>query len=477
MISNPSSTAASAIPYGGACVVGLQPPQSISCLRAIAQYSRGLRADDLPHEVLTKVELCLLDMLACSLEAGDLPWSRQAVALAKDEGAAGPCVVIGNAACLQAAEAAYANGVQAHGLVQEDMHPPSTSHTGVVVLPAAIAVAQAQGSSGAEFVAAVVAGYEAMGRLGRVLVDSRSAKSFRPTGLVGPLGSAIAAARLLGLDEDQTVHAGAFACNGAAGYNEWARAASTEVFFHAGAAAKTGVLAAKLARQGAVGAESTIEGVSGMAAAYGAQERVPLFTQGLGSSPEILCVYYKPAPVCHFAQTPSQVAHQLALEHGIRSGQVEHVDVQVSLAAAQYPGCDNQGPFASVLEAKTSIQFAVASAIIHGAMRDSNFRQIHDAATSALVRRVMVAQDNEYTQASPARQGATVRIRMQDGRTFEASATNVRPLDANGVRERFREVACRKLGRERTEDIERLAANLKGLPHFDTLARLFASPI
>jgi 2-methylcitrate dehydratase PrpD len=129
-----------------------------------------------------------------------------------------------------------------------------------------------------------------------------------------------------------------------------------------------------------------------------------------------------------------------------------------------------------VLEAKTSIQFAVASALIHGAMRDSNFRQIHDVATLALVRRVMIAQDDGYTLASPARQGATVRIQMQDGRAFEASATNVRPLDASGVRERFREVASRKLGKERTDEIERLAADLKGLTHFDTLARLFASP-
>ena len=449
---------------------------AISCLRAIARYTRALRADELPTDVLSKVELCLLDMVACCLEANDLPWSRQALALAKEESGLGPSTVIGDGACLTAAAAAYANGVQAHGLVQEDMHPPSTSHAGVVVMPAAIAVAQAQGSSGAEFAAAVVAGYEAVGRLGRVLIDSQTARCLRPTGLVGPLGSAMAAARLLQLDENQTVHAGAFACNGAAGYNEWARAPSTEVFFHAGAAAKTGVLAAQLARHGAIGAETTIEGLSGMAAAYGALARVPLFTRDLGAPAEILCVYHKPAPVCHFAQTPAQGVQALVAKHGIAAEQVDHVEVHVSSAAADYPGCDSHGPFSSVLEAKTSIQFAVACVLAHGAALENNFRHYHDAATLALAQRVTILKDDALTRASPARQGATVRIRLLDGRVFAVSLDSVIPLDAQGVRERFRQVARRKLGQARTEDIEHLASDLMALTRFDQLARLFAVP-
>lgn len=449
---------------------------SVSCLRAIALYTRALRPAELPPEVVAKVEHCLLDMVACSLEAADLPWSRQALALAREESGPGPAVVIGAAARLTAAAAAFANGVQAHGLVQEDMHPPSTSHTGVVVLPAAIAVAQAAGSSGAEWVAAVVAGYEAMGRLGRVLIDSESARCLRPTGLAGPLGSAMAAARLLGLDENQTVHAGAFACNSAGGYNEWARAPSTEVFFHAGAAAKAGVLAAQLARHGAVGAETTIEGVSGMAAAYGALDRVALFTRDLGAPAEILSVYHKPAPVCHFAQSPTQAVLSLVRAHGLVAAQVDRVEVRVSDAAAGYPGCDSQGPFSSVLEAKTSIQFAVASVLAHGAVRENNFRQYNDAQTLALAQRVTILRDAAFTRASPARQGTTVRIHTRDGGLLEASQDNVVPLDAAGVRARFRQVARRKLGDARTADIERLASDLLALPHVDTLASLLAVP-
>jgi len=439
------------------------------------RHIRALDGRKLPEDVASKAEHCLLDMIGCCLEAGDLPWSRQAAALARDVGGNPTATIIGSADRVTAAEAAFANAVQAHGLIREDMHPPSTSHIGVIVLPAAIALAESNRRSGAEFLSAVVAGYEAMGRLGRVLVDSQTARIFRPTGLVGPVGAAAATALLLRLNEDETVNALALAGNQAAGLNEWAHTATTEVFFHAGFAARGGIVAAMLASHGATGAESIVDGDAGMAAAYGGSTRLGALASNLGGPPEILSVYHKPAPACHFAQTPCQAALKLNREGCISPSDIERVEVRVSRAAADYPGCDQPGPVSSILEAKMSIQFGVASVLLTGRIEDANFRGFKVPALAALAKRIQVLADDGLTLASPDRQGAQVTAWLRNGRSVSAWQDCILPLEDAAVRERFRAASIKRLGAARTRDIEELVGGLRELADFSVLARLLTS--
>lgn len=183
---------------------------------------------------MEKVEVCLLDMLACSLTAGDLPWSRQAVSWVRSLRAAPDATVIGTNVKTAPSEAAFVSAIQANGLIRGDMHTASASHIGVVVLPTALAVAEARHASGRELITAVVAGYQAMGRVGRVVIDSDNARVFRPTGLLGPIGGALTAACLLALDEEAAVNALGLAGNLAAGLNEWAHSGGTDLFFQSG---------------------------------------------------------------------------------------------------------------------------------------------------------------------------------------------------------------------------------------------------
>ncbi|MGE4241198.1 MmgE/PrpD family protein [Ramlibacter sp.] len=447
-----------------------------SDLRRLTRRLLAIDAGELPAPVVDRVRLCLLDMVACSLEAADLPWSRQAHAVAAAQGAHGVAGVIGSDLRTSAAEAAFVNGVQAHGLVREDMHPPSTSHIGVVVLPAALAMAEAEDADGAAFVAAVVAGYEAMGRLGRVVVDRQSARVFRPTAWIGPFGAAMAASRLLRLDESQAIHAAAFACNQAAGLNQWAYAMSTEVFFHAGFAARGGITAALLASQGAVGAESTLEGPAGLVAALGGRERLPLFAQDAAAPLEIEHVYFKPAPVCHFAQTPCQVAARIAETAPLSPEAVERVEVRVSAAAAGYPGCDNRSRIDALLAAKSSIQHGVALALLHGIPDEARVRDFADARVARLRQRIDVRVDDDLTRASPKAEGAAIAVHRRDGTQHFESADSIVPLDDAGVLTRFRDTATRHLGAEAAAAIEDLTADLRAVRSIRDLTRLFQTP-
>ena len=102
--------------------------------------ARALEIDHaaLPPEVLAKAKVCLIDFLSCALEARELPWSRQAIAVAP-ELAQGGAPIIGTRKRTTIGDAAFANAVLGHGLVREDMHAGSIAHLGVVVWPTLLA--------------------------------------------------------------------------------------------------------------------------------------------------------------------------------------------------------------------------------------------------------------------------------------------------------------------------------------------------
>src|ERR1700756_4201121 len=144
------------------------PQNDVPLTPRLAPAIAGKRKDEIPQLARDKVSLCVLDFLACALEAHALPWARQAAALATD--GAGPCTIIGTAKTVPATDATFANAVAGHGLVREDMHTGSVSHLGVVVLPPLLALAQEQRVDGRTFAAAAVIGYEVGARIGRALV-------------------------------------------------------------------------------------------------------------------------------------------------------------------------------------------------------------------------------------------------------------------------------------------------------------------
>lgn len=447
-----------------------------SVTRAFAGYCATLRGEDLPVPVLDKVELCLLDMLAGALTARDFPWTRPAVESVRGRSGAGEATVVGTSIRAPAADAAFANAVMAHGTLQEDMHPGAASHIGVVVFPAALALAEWRHASGADLAAAVVAGYEVMGRLGRAIVDARFARLFRPTGTIGPMGVAAAAARLFQLGDERTVHALGLGGNFGGGLNQWAWTGAGEVYVHAGMAARSGIMAAVLAGLGATASEDIIEGEAGMLAAFGGVERASVLTEGLGRGFEILSVFHKPAPACNFVQTPCQAALDIVTASGLKARAIESVRVHTFPSAIAYPGCDWAGPFGSVLQAKMSIQFSVASVLVHGRLGGENFLSFDDPEVARVAARTELVADAAITAGFPARQGAEVEVRLVGGETRRARLDDVRPHGPDDVRARFRAAASAVFGAGRAEEIETAVAGLPSARDVAPLARLLALP-
>jgi 2-methylcitrate dehydratase PrpD len=429
-----------------------------SLARAMVRSAGSIELSNLSGAACDKLKVCLLDFLSCAFEARDLPWSRQAIAtVSKVSSGAG---IVGSDVTAPAADAAFANATLGHGLVREDMHAGSIAHHGVVIWPVLLALAQGNAVSGAQFLTAAAIGYEVGGRLGRALFSAGLARLFRPTGIIGPIAGAAAGSTLLSLEEDAAVSALALAANASCGLNQWPHDGGSDMYFHPGFAARSAITAIKLAQAGAYGSEFILEGEAGLFAAFGrnqAPHAIELFGDG---REEILSVYNKPVPACNFAQTACQAAIRVAEEIDSPDA-IASIVVHLPEAAIRYPGCDFAGPFARALQAKMSIQYGVAAALVRKTVDEDSYRRLDDSSVLRLAGMIRLASDKEFTAAFPAAQGAEVEVGLAVGARISRRIPDVIAATESEIRTRFRTAASTVLGHERADAIEQAVDRLE----------------
>lgn len=320
------------------------------------------------------------------------------------------------------------------------MHLKSNSHIGGITISAALAVAQRDNWTGDQLLRAIVAGYDLSAILGTAIQQSPGYnRHVRPSGLIGAFASAAAIIAATDPSEDVAVNALSFAANMASGLNQWAWSGTLEIFTEMGTASQQGIVAFDLASAGMLCSEDLLEGRAGYFAAYSASQGEELFRRGLlkpvGTGIED--VRFKPIPGCNYIQTPASVALKLAKECDDAS-QLERVFVGCTTGAKNYPGCDYAGPFATVLQTKMSIQFAVSAVLLHGETTEGLFNRTNDKAIEALASKCTVEPLDEFKQPfEEGRQPARVEVKLADGRTLTEELADVPWLDADQVRARF----------------------------------------
>ncbi|MEY9123846.1 MmgE/PrpD family protein [Bradyrhizobium yuanmingense] len=440
----------------------------VSLARQMARSALAVDLGDFGPEVVAKAKLCLLDFLSCAFEAGHHPWSRQAIAIAQGGGSA---TIVGMSRLSSSADAAFANAVMGHGLVREDMHAASIAHHGVVIWPTLLALSEQSQLHGSRLLAAAIIGYETGARIGRALLTSDLARLYRPTGLVAPLGAALAGSFALNLSEDAATSAIAIAANTSSGLNEWPHAGGSDMYFHPGFAASNAIKAIGLAAAGAFGSETILEGEAGLFAAYrrqAAPDSIALFPSG---ECEIMAVYNKPVPACNFAQTAAQAA--LRVSHELAgTEEIDRVVVRAPDAAVRYPGCASTGPYRNALQAKMSLPFSVAATLVRGEIEEGNYAELDDVDIIRLVAITKLEPDVGFTTAFPDKQGADVTVHLQSGRTIRHALPDVIAATPSDIRTRFRTAAQGVLGEDRTCQLEQLIENCERLGNAGDIAAL-----
>jgi 2-methylcitrate dehydratase PrpD len=382
---------------------------------ALARFAAELRWEQIPSPVLRRCEDLLLDWLGSAL-AGKGARPVEAIArVARLMGPLdGPCEILIDRSRSTPVFAAMVNAASSHFAEQDDVHNGSVFHPAAVVFPAALAVAQALGSSGRELLAASVAGYEVGIRVGEFLGRSHY-KVFHTTGTAGTLAAAAAAGRLLGLAPAPMRHAFGSAGTQSAGLWEFLRDAADSKQLHTAHAASCGVAAALLAADGFTGARHILEGSQGMAAGMSRDADPARLTAGLGTRWATAETSFKFHAACRHTHPAADALLQAMQAHGLATADIASVTAHVHQAAIDVlgPVTDPQ----TVHQAKFSMGTVLALAALHGHAGLGEFDAHWRAApVVALRERVRMVLDAEVDAAYPARWIGKVEVLTADGR-------------------------------------------------------------
>jgi 2-methylcitrate dehydratase PrpD len=408
----------------------------------LAEYAASVRYDDLPSDVVQRAKDCITDTVAVIVQGSSLPWSRIVARYAQRMGTGGGSRILGvDGPAVQAPAAALANGASAHAFESDNLTRPGAGvHPGATLLPPALAVAQDRGSSGRDLIAAIVAGFEVMYRIGRATKHSNERHGFHAPGTTGPFGAAIAAATLMQLDAAAMTNALGIAGSLAGGLMEFARSGTGAMVkrLHLGRAAESGVLAASLAADGFTGPRSVLEGEAGFLKVFCTEWDEADLTRGLGSEFTTLNLCLKRFPVHMTAQTAVQAILELQAEHGFDGGQVDRVVVAGNERMATV---NNIPEPTDIMMAQYSIPFCVALALFRDPRDPASFdaSALTDDAIRAMCRRVEVIAANPQAKIAGA---SIVTVHLKDGRSVtreveEFNGTPARPLTRVELRDKF----------------------------------------
>ena len=219
-------------------------PTEIS--RDLAQHIAGLRYEDLPDYAVRAAKQFMLDTLAVAWAGSNSPGCADAHAMLADEGGRADGTVGAYGGKLPAPAAAFANSMFAAALDFDSLGRDAPSHVNIVVLPAALALAERRHVSGKEFLTALVAGSDLMCRLGVACESQGPSKGWFYTSVHGVFGSVAASARLMGLDAVGIRNAIGIAFSQAAGTQQANIEPSLTKRMQSGFASRSGVFAALL---------------------------------------------------------------------------------------------------------------------------------------------------------------------------------------------------------------------------------------
>ncbi|GAB7386460.1 MmgE/PrpD family protein [Bacillaceae bacterium] len=438
---------------------------------ALARFIVGTKYEDLPQNVVEFTKLCILDWLGSALAGKGKPPVQMIKAMIEEMGGSPQSTLVtgGKSSVLNAA---LVNGAASHVVELDDIHKTSIIHAATVVIPAALAVAEWQGKSGKELIAAVAVGYDVCYRIGEAVSPSHY-EYWHNTATCGTFGAAAAAAKLLDLSPEQTVHALGSAGTQAAGLWEFIEDGAMSKQLHPGKAAMNGVLSAILAKKGFTAAKKILEGKRGFFRAMARDADETKITRGLGETFRIRENSFKIHASCRHTHPAIDLALTIVKESGVTPDQIERIRVKGYRSVLAIT--DNPQP-ETVYAAKFSIQFCTALAFVKGRAGLADFHEgnLRDPAIRELMERIEASIDPEIDAAYPEKWGTALEVTLRNGerivkRTDYPKGDPENPVSAEELIDKFKRLAGH-LPAERAEEYVRRVMELEAI---ETMAAFF----
>ncbi len=441
----------------------------------LAEFIVDTSYEAIPAAARSTAERAFVDTVGVTLAGTTADAGARAYAFVRAVGSSPDGVPLpGSSIRGTAPEAALAIGTAGHALDYDDLSWAMDGHPSVPLVPAILALAGRTDASGTDVLAAYAVGFETMCYLASPVRPSHYERGWHATSTFGTFGATAAAASLLSLDREEATSALCIAASMPAGLKR--NFGSMTKPLHAGTAARSGVTAALLAADGFTADEVAISGTRGF---------FDLYADGAGSLPpapgdrwalEATGINVKFYPCCYFTHTSIAATQALADEHGISPADVESIAVTASRGARD--ALTHPAP-STGLEAKFSMEYCVASALVREAVALDTFEEhaLEDDAVQSVRERVQFDVDPALEYDSHA---ATVEIETIDGERLtreqrDPSGTHDNPLSANELREKFLACAERALPADTARSIHDRLASLREEESVDSLVEALAT--
>ena len=421
----------------------------------LARYMAAAPDRALPGPVLLACRHRILDTFAAMVSGSRMRPGLMAVKYVRGLGGMAQASVIGTDFSTTAVNAALANAMCAHADETDDFEPVTKAHPGSSVVPAALAIAEREGRSGAEFVRAVALGYDLCCRLlmalGPDLVRGSHRSAEGTSSTFGALGASAALARL---DEQGMRYAISYAAQQVAGLWSWVKDTEhvEKAFDFAGMGARNGVTAVDMVQAGLSGVYDVLDGTHNLFIALSPKPRPEEMVKDLGERFYVTESAIKTYSVGYPIQSPLDALLTLRRQHGLTPGNVRSILVRLPTDAMGIVG-------ASAMP-DVNCQHLVALALVKGAV---SFVDSHDTALmkdeAILKERAKVTLAGDETLMDPqAPRGAVVEVTLQDGNRLEhftkfPPGTRENPLTTEAVSAKARDLMAPVLGADKAEKL------------------------
>ena len=436
----------------------------------IVEFIHDLGAGDLPVNVMDQVRACLLDLLgvAAGGSGTDLSVIARQHAVNNLSGGEPGARLLFDGRVASPVGAAFANAATIDAMDGHDGHRLTKGHAGAAVLPAALSLIDRKTASIGDLLTAMVVGYEIANRAGMALHSS--AGDYHSSGAWNAVGAAAIGARLLNLGPRQTAHA-----LGIAEYQA-PRAPMmrcidypTMVKDSSAWGAQAGVSAALLAEGGFTGAPALLIEQADAHDLWG----------DLGRRWTILEQYFKPYPVCRWAQPAVHAMIALVVAHDVAAEDIQRIEVatfhQATRLATRVP--------TSTEQAQYSLPFSVAAAAVHRRLDVDlvSHPSRSDEQVRRLARTLQLKESAEMSTAFPAKRSAGVSLVLADGSRLSSGPTEVPgdPEDAlttSQLEQKFLQPTTDLLGETRAYGLLDLLHGAVGCSVAELLDDIYAPP-
>ncbi len=435
----------------------------MSATENLAAFALGLALDDVPQSARASARAAMLDGLACAVAGRDERVTRELRAFALEQGSHARATLWGTGERVSPALAALVNGAAAHALDFDDVSWAMNGHPTVPLLPAAFAVAEAEGASGADLLRAYVAGFEVEARLGQALGKPHYERGWHATSTLGVFGATAAAAVLRGFDVPTLQRAFGIALSRASGTR--GNFGTDTKPLHAGLAARAGLEAADLAARGVTARDDAFEMEMGLADLYGGKRPFALPALRGPLALETPGIELKPYPSCRFTHRAIDAVLRLREKHaGAELRAIECASDPLGMKVLIY------AEPRTGLEAKFSLQYCVASAWLHGWPGLDAFEDASAGApdVQALLRKVAVRETRTADEE--------VELVFADGARAREAVRIARGHPANPLGEEERRAKARlclepRLGEARARELVAVFESLESVRDVRALAR------